>query len=142
MGTRHPNPRLVKIHRNYSVPEIALLFGVHKNTVRRWLKEGLEAIEGKGPTLVIGRVLRAFIEQRRQKAKRPCPPGFMYCLRCRAPKEPAGRMADLICTNERTGNLRGLCPDCEAMMHRRVSLARIHAIRGDLEITVPGAAHA
>lgn len=32
MGYRHPNPRLVKVHRNYSVEEIARLFGIHKNT--------------------------------------------------------------------------------------------------------------
>src|SRR5438445_12850470 len=29
MGSRHPNPRLVKIHRNYSVEDIARLFGIH-----------------------------------------------------------------------------------------------------------------
>jgi len=34
MGYRHPNPRLVKVHRNYLVEEIARLFRVHKNTVR------------------------------------------------------------------------------------------------------------
>ena len=34
MGYRHPNPRLVKGHRNYSVEEIARLFALHKNTVR------------------------------------------------------------------------------------------------------------
>ena len=41
MGSRHPNPRLAKIHRSYSVEEIARLFRVHKNTVRAWLRQGL-----------------------------------------------------------------------------------------------------
>ena len=41
MRKRHPNPRLVKIHRNYTVEEIATLFGIHKNTVRDWVKAGL-----------------------------------------------------------------------------------------------------
>ena len=35
---RRFNPRRVKIHRNYTVEEVARLFGVHKNTVRDWLK--------------------------------------------------------------------------------------------------------
>lgn len=33
MGKRHLNYRLVKIHHNYSVEEIARLCGKHKNTV-------------------------------------------------------------------------------------------------------------
>ncbi|MEO7863683.1 MAG: helix-turn-helix domain-containing protein, partial [Nitrospirales bacterium] len=41
MRTRHPNPRLVKIHRNYTVEEIANLFGIRRNTVREWVKRGL-----------------------------------------------------------------------------------------------------
>jgi hypothetical protein len=32
MGYRRPNPRRVKLHRNYSVEDIARLFNLHKNT--------------------------------------------------------------------------------------------------------------
>jgi transposase len=45
MGKRHPNYRLVKIHRSYAVEEIAKLFGIHKNTVRCWVKDGLATID-------------------------------------------------------------------------------------------------
>ena len=41
MAKRHPNHRQVKIHHNYTVEEIASLFGIHKNTVREWIKAGL-----------------------------------------------------------------------------------------------------
>jgi hypothetical protein len=41
MRKRHPNHRLVKIHRSYTVEEIAKLYVIHKNTVRRWVKSGL-----------------------------------------------------------------------------------------------------
>ena len=71
MGYRHPNPRLVKIYRNYSVEEIARLFGLHKNTVRNWLKQGLPAIDDRRPILILGRELSRFLQERRQKAKQP-----------------------------------------------------------------------
>jgi len=41
MGKRLPNPRLVKIHRNYTIEGIAALLDVHKNTVANWIKQGL-----------------------------------------------------------------------------------------------------
>jgi hypothetical protein len=137
MGARHPNPRLIKIHRTYSVDEAARCLRVHKNTVRRWQKSGLVPVEGKGLTIFRGAELRAFLEERRRRAKSPCPPGTMYCLRCRAPKEPLGRMADLICSSPTAGNLRGLCPDCEGLMNRRVNLAKLSDVCGNLGIASP-----
>jgi hypothetical protein len=145
MGTRHPNPNLVKIHLNYSVDEIARLLKVHRGTVRRWLKTGLEPIEGKGITIVRGSVLREFLRQRRVNAKCPCGPGFLYCLRCRARKEPTNGKADLLHIDRgarkptTTGNLRGVCPDCGALMYRRVNLIQLGSVRGNLTITLPEA---
>jgi hypothetical protein len=143
---RHPNPNLVKIHLNYSVDEIARLLEVSKGTVRRWLKTGLEPIEGKGMTIVRGSVLREFLRQRRANAKCPCGPGFLYCLRCRTRKEPENGTADLVYFDRgagkppTTGNLRGVCPDCSTLMYRRVNLARLGSVRGNLTITLPEAA--
>jgi hypothetical protein len=136
MGVRHPNPRLVKIHRNYSVEEIARLFGLHKNTVRNWLKLGLAAIDDRRPTLILGRELSRFLHERRQKAKQSCGPGRIFCIACRGPKVPAGKMADCTATGPLVGSLCGICPDCDRLIYRRVNLAKIDAIRGDLEITL------
>ena len=140
MGTRHPNPRLVKIHRSYTVEEIANLFGVHPNTVRDWIKRrGLPTSDQKRPFLILGRDLVAFLQARRAKNKRPCQPGEIYCVRCRAPKAPAGAMADYEPVTETLGNLIAICPDCNAIMNRRVSLAKLEQIRGRLDITMPQA---
>ena len=51
MGYRNPNPRLAKIHRSYSVDDVSRLFKIHKNTVRNWLRQGLEPIDDQRPTL-------------------------------------------------------------------------------------------
>ena len=113
MGKRHPNPRLVKLHRSYTVEQIARLFDIHKNTVRAWVKQGLQPIDGLRPALFHGPVLVAFLQRRRESAKQPCLPGHIYCLPCRAPKAPAGNMAEFVPVTDTTGNLRGICPDCD-----------------------------
>jgi hypothetical protein len=136
VGARHPNPRLAKIHRSYSVEEVSRLFGVHKNTVRNWLRQGLTAIDGQRPTVIRGVELRRFLRDRRASAKQTCGPGRIFCLPCRAPKMPAGNMADCIAVSETTGTLRGICPDCDRMIYRRVNLQKLDAVRGELDVTV------
>lgn len=139
MSKRHPNPRLAKIHRNYAVEEIATLFGVHRNTVRAWVKRGLPTSDDRRPMLILGRDLVAFLQAQRAKNKRTCQPGEIYCVRCRAPKAPAGDMADYEALTEAQGNLVAICPDCETVIYRRISLARLGQIRGNLDITFPQA---
>ena len=136
MGSRHPNPRLAKIHRSYSVEEMARLFKVHKNTIRSWFKLGLGAIDGQRPTLARGEEIRRFLAERRARAKRACGPGRIYCLPCREPKVPAGRIAECVQISETTGMLQGICPDCDRMIYRRVNPQKLDAIRGDLDITL------
>jgi hypothetical protein len=139
MKRRHPNHRLVKIHRSYTVGEIATLFGVHKNTVRRWVKDGLATIDNKRPMLILGSGLADFLKARRIKNKQKCKPGELYCVRCRLPKRPAGDMADYVPVTDKIGNLVAICPDCEAIMNRHVSLAKIDQVRGKIDIRLPEA---
>ena len=137
MGKRNPNPRLPKIHRNYTVEEVARLLNVHKNTVRAWIKAGLPTIDEKRPKLILGKDLQPFLQAKRTKNKRPCKPGEMYCLRCRVPKPPALNMAEYQPKTESLGNLFGICPDCGAGMNRRVSLPKLEQVRGQMDITNP-----
>jgi hypothetical protein len=125
----------LKLHRSHTVEQIARLFDIHKNTVRAWVKQGLQPIDGRRPALFHGPVLVAFLQRRRESAKQPCPPGHIYCLPCRAPKAPAGNMAEFVPVTDTTGNLRGICPDCDRLIHRRVNQVKIKAIQGNLEIT-------
>jgi hypothetical protein len=136
MRKRRPNHRLVKIHRNYTVEEVARLLGTHKNTVRAWVKAGLPTCDGKRPTLILGRDLVAYLQARRTKNKRPCQPGEIYCVRCRAPQRPAGDMAEYEPVTERFGSLKGICPNCEGMIYRRASRAKLPEIWGKLDITL------
>jgi hypothetical protein len=136
---RHPNYRLVKIHRSYTVEEIAQLLNVHKNTVRNWFKQGLPTIDLRRPALVLGSTLSRFLQERRQRGKTRCAPGEIYCVKCRVPVQPAGDMADYLPVTATLGTLRGICPACETLIYRRVSGARLQQIRGRLDITIPQA---
>jgi hypothetical protein len=136
MGYRHPNPRRAKIHRTYSVEDTSRLFSIHKNTVRSWIKQGLTPIDTQRPTLIRGDELARFLTERRTRAKQTCGPGRIYCLPCRAPKVPAGKMAECISTTETNGVLEGICPDCNRMIYRRINPQALAAIRGDLDVTV------
>ena len=131
-----PNHRLVKIHRNYTVEEIAGLLNVHKNTVRSWLKHGLPTIDRQKPTLILGSLLSRFLQDRRQRGRRRCVPGEIYCVKCRAPVQPAEDMADYLPITATLGTLRGICPACETLIYRRVSWAKLDEIRGRLEILI------
>ena len=136
MRNRRPNHKLIKIHRNYTVEEASRLLGIHKNTVRTWIKVGLPVCDDMRPQLILGRELVSFLQFRRAKKKRPCAPGQMYCLRCRVPRTPAGEMADFVPKTEVLGNLVGICPECSTMMYRRASVAKLPSIQEKLDITI------
>lgn len=139
MKKRLHNPNLAKIHRSYSVEEVASLYDVYKGTVREWIKRGLPTLNEKRPMLILGGDLAAFHQARRTKSKQKCKPGEMYCVRCRAPKSPALDMADYKVVTGTLGNLVAICPDCNSIMNRRVSLAKLDQVRGKMDITMPQA---
>lgn len=136
MANRLPNPRKAKIHRSYSVEEVARLYGIHRNTVRNWIAQGLAVCDDRRPILILGSALVDFLTRKRAKHKRPCAPGQIYCVGCRAPQRPAADMAEYQPLSATGGNLVGFCPQCESMIFRRVSFAKLDAVKGDLDVRV------
>jgi hypothetical protein len=118
----------VKLHRSYTVPELAACLDVHKNTIRNWRREGLEPIDSIRPILFDGASIRAFLSKRNKARKRPCTPGTLFCLRCREPRAPALGMVDYVPMTPDSGNLRGFCGHCEGVMHRRARHADVARI--------------
>lgn len=114
--------------------EIATLFQKHRNTVRNWLGQGLNTIDERRPLLVHGAVLIDFLKTRRNKNKRPCAPGEIYCLRCRLPQIPEGAWVIYKALTSDRGNLIGICPTCGCRLFRRVSEVTLAASLGHLEL--------
>ncbi|RYG87322.1 MAG: DNA-binding protein [Alphaproteobacteria bacterium] len=134
MSARRINPRLAKLHRAYSVIELAILLDVHRHTVRGWIKAGLPTVDRTRPVLIHGSEFQVWWGKRRKVAKRPLRPGQLYCFRCRQPKAPALGMVEYGATNAATGNLKALCETCGTMMHRSARLASIAAIMPNLDV--------
>lgn len=120
---RRCSPQRVKQGTTYEVAEVAKLLGIHRNTVRRWLKEGLGAIDDRRPLLIHGSALKAFLAKRRETRRHTCRPGEFYCFRCRVPRAPWGGTADLSFRNEKVARLAALCASCGTPMHRTVRRA-------------------
>jgi hypothetical protein len=133
------NPRRIKIHRSYTVGETARLFGAHKNTVRAWLRDGLKPIDQRRPVLIQGGQLASYVDARRKRRRQPCRPGELFCFLCRMPKAPAAGMADYLPVTPSSGNLMARCSDCGTRMYRRVSLRKLAATAGDLQVALPQA---
>jgi hypothetical protein len=48
-------------------------------------------------------------------------------------------MADYEAVTETCGNLVGICPACDALIYRRVGIAKLNVVRGNLEVSLPEA---
>jgi hypothetical protein len=131
---RRPDRRRVKALRSYTIDDVARTLEVHRNTVRHWIKSGLPVIDHKRPILVLGSDLAAFLLQRREARRQPCLAGQIFCLKCRRPQEPAGRMADFVASSTNAGALMGICPACNGLMYRRVSVARLLEVASGLDV--------
>jgi len=129
--------RRLKINRTYTVAQIAAILRVSRGTVLNWKRHGLAPVDDGRPALFRGDTAQAYLRDRRISRQQRCPPGHLYCLPCRVPKSPALGMVDYIPRTPTNGNLRGICPDCDRLIHRATSLATLEGARGDLEVRFP-----
>lgn len=136
MHKQRPHPRRVKLHRSYTVHELCELLKVHKNTVRGWQAKGLKPIDGLRPALFRGEDVRAFIQDQLSRRKQTCPPGMLFCFKCRAPRAPALGMADYTVTSPRNGLIAALCETCGCTMNRACSRRRIPEVLPGLAVTI------
>jgi len=127
----------VKTHRIYSVWEAAEVLGKHRQTIVRWIRKmGLEADTSRKPWLIKGADLKAFLGQRRSRRRCKLELHHCYCLRCKGPRSPDGRMADFTQQTATTGRLTALCPTCGNVMHKIVKRNDLEAIRAKLDVTL------
>jgi hypothetical protein len=99
----------------------------------------LAADRSQRPWLIKGEALKAFLESRRAQARCRLRIGEIYCLPCRAPKVPAGNMAEYLVRTPQSGSLLGICPDCDQYIYRMVRRIDLDRIRANLDVAIPKA---
>jgi len=127
--------RSVKRHYSMTVEEAAQTLGVHRATIRRWIKSGLPALTDRKPILILGDDLIDWLKSQR-KERQTCGPDELYCLKCRCPRKAAGARAELCPSPNGGGNLRAHCSDCGTLMHRRIGAGQIDPFRQHLSIAI------
>lgn len=134
---KRPSPSRVKTHSIYTPTEAADVLGVHKQTVRRWISlHGLPADKAQRPWLIEGADLKAFLGHRKQQRRRKLELHQCFCLGCKDPREPHGKLADYFHQTPTSGLLTALCPICGCLMHKVIKRSSLEAIRAKIEVTI------
>ena len=131
------NPNKCKINRNYSISEIAVLYDVHKNTVKTWLKRGLKRIDNQRPYIILGRELKQFVKDLRTINKRPCELGEIYCMKCRMPRVPAQGSTIFEAESPRYGRIKSSCNVCNSAMNRYFRVTDLLVLQRHFTVILP-----
>ena len=117
------NTRLIRKAHAYYVHEVAERFGIHKNAVLNWVKQGLKTIDGNRPMMIHGSDLAEFLDNRQKSRKRTCQPDEFFCCKCRTPRKAWERLVDLTQLKKDRWLVKAICNVCSTNM-RRISPAR------------------
>ena len=132
--TRRPkrrtyNTRLIRRDYCYRVDEVAELYGLHRQAVRRWLRDGLRRIDDQRPILIHGGDLIAFLDARQSKRKQACAPGEIYCCRCKSPRRPHQNLVSIEIQNDTHLMLSAKCDKCGTGMNQFGSVRKLDHYR-------------
>jgi hypothetical protein len=121
------NPNLIKIHRNYTYEELAMVFGIHKNTIAAWVKSGLPCLQERRPFLITGHDAKAFLQNRRVTKKQKCKQNELFCTRCKAPVKPFDNFVEYVPISLTRGRLTGFCERCESIINKFAGVVSLEA---------------
>ena len=119
------NTRLIRRDFCYRVDEVAELYGLHRQAVRRWLRDGLPRIDDQRPILIHGGDLIAFLDARQSKRKQACASGEIYCCRCKSPRRPSHNLVSVKLQNDTHLMLSAKCDTCGTGMNQFGSVRKL-----------------
>ncbi len=121
---RKPDMRRIRPSKAYLLPEIAASLNRSNATVRRWFRDGLPALDGRRPPLVLGSDLKAWLKAKWSARKQKCQPDELFCCKCRKPRKPGPGSVRIVPNNEKTVSVKAECGMCGTRMTKIGSRAK------------------
>lgn len=107
----------------YDIDEICELFkkhGLHPQTVRQWIKNGLPTMKGK-PALIYGNDLMKFLGKMNKSNKCQTEFHHIFCLKCKEGKDPYKKQIEVELINGYV-KAKGRCRNCKNIMYKSYKL--------------------
>jgi len=112
--------KCIKYWYVYDIDDICTLFaefGLHVQTVRKWVKDGLKTIDKGKPALIYGNDLIDFLKAHNSKNKCQTLFNEMFCVKCQDARKVYQRKVKI---NHKQGFLHvsGICSECKSTMFK------------------------
>ena len=120
--------RGLSYHISYSADDLATHFGVHVQTIREWVRRGLQPIDEHTPALFLGTYVMRFIDDMNSKRKTTTQFNEFYCMSCHAAHNPFNNT--VVITTDNNGFIRatGICEQSGAHIHKTYKLCDMSKI--------------
>ncbi|MER9722612.1 MULTISPECIES: site-specific integrase [unclassified Mesorhizobium] len=121
MKKRRPDYRKIRATKSYTIAELAAATEREDATVREWIKDGLQPMDELQPTMLFGWVVRAWLHEKWEKRRNPCPPGMMHCLGCKVARRPLQGSVMILPTRAGATQVGAVCIHCGSKMNRTMT---------------------
>ena len=130
MGRRIYHLNIIKYWYSYDIEELCDLLNVHSQTIRGWIRDGLQINKSSGVTLIYGNDLKKFLGNLNKSQK--CPTNFdqMLCMTCKDARHPFQKKISLKHENKML-KAKAICCDrnCKKEMFRNYKLSDLSELR-------------
>lgn len=129
-GRLYPHGR-IRYWYAYDIEDICTLFndlGLHPQTVRKWIKDGLPTVDTGKPILIYGNNLIEWLKKRNYSNKCSTELNQMFCMKCQDARQVFQRQIS-IDQNGRFLKVKGICRNCKTIMNKNYKLAVLPELR-------------
>ena len=120
----------------YDIDEVCALYadlGLHPQTVRKWIKQGLKTIDNGKPALIYGHDLIAYLRKNNQSNKRKTAFDQMFCMSCQDAR-PIFRSEIAVEQKAQFLKVQGVCRECKSKMFKNYKLQDFAELRKQFQL--------